>query len=209
MSKNKIHFWENYMDKNIKFDLTPTAYILHYIIVNPQANIIYEEWMPFHSIITLVEFIKYVALPSGYLSRYIGTMEKRIVLEALEDTDVLQILDETGDEYSLGISFKEAYHTIELIEKNPVWEEIKDFCITYNNHLDLKYGVYSEIQLFENIKQVGKELIEEYETDGMIDFLEEKFGVSKEEISYMFSNVDKNPFLLKKLISYLDSMVFI
>lgn len=206
---NRLHFWENYMDKNIKFDLTPDSYILHYIIVNPEANIIYEEWMPFHTENSLVEFFKYVALPSGYLSRYIGTMENRIVLEALEYNDVLQIIDETHSDDNLATNFKTDYKSIDEIEKNITWDDIKGFCRSYNKHLDLKYGVYSEVQVFENIKKVGKELIEEYERDDMIEFLEEKFGASKEEISYMFSSVDNNPFLLKKLISYLDSRVFI
>ena len=52
---------------------------------------------------------------------------------------------------------------------------------------------------------LGKELVSSFEKDGMLVELEKQMDLNKEEIEELFLNIDKNPFMLKKINTFLDN----
>lgn len=65
-------------------------------------------------------------------------------------------------------------------------------------------GIYLDLAIYKNIKSVGKALIEEYENENMLDYLEETFGVHKDDIEEVFENINENKFMQKKILSFLN-----
>ena len=60
------------------------------------------------------------------------------------------------------------------------------------------------MQLFENIKCVGNIIIKQYEDENMLDILESKFELSKDEIKDLFESIDNNKLVLKKILDLLN-----
>ena len=65
--------------------------------------------------------------------------------------------------------------------------------------------MFSGIQVYENIKEFGKQLVSDYEEQDMIDELERQMEMSKEEIVELFSNIENNSFMLKRINEFLNS----
>ena len=69
--------------------------------------------------------------------------------------------------------------------------------------------MFSGIEVYENIKEFGRQLVSDYEEQGMIDQLEIQMELSKDAIVELFSNIDNNPFMLKRINEFLNSKFLI
>ena len=63
----------------------------------------------------------------------------------------------------------------------------------------------SEEKFMENVNDIGKELVREFEDDNMLDELESHMDLKKNQILALFDGIDKNPFMLKRLGTYLSN----
>lgn len=212
MADNYIYYWKNYLKTEKEFKLTPNSYVIHFVVVNQASNDIYSEWLSFPSDKELIGFIKNVALPSGYYSKLFGEKDGYIFITASSYDEANELLRNNTykvDEKLIN-DFNEDYRIIEDIENSGLnMENINEFCNSYNSHLNGQDIVWSYIEIYENIKAVGLMLIKEYEEDGMIDQLENKLGMSKDQIIELFSNIDNNPFMMRRIKELLNNTIVI
>ena len=209
---NSIYYWRNQLQKGKKFDLRPNSFVVHFSIVNQSSNEIFSDWFSFPSEKELLNFIKYVVLPSGYYSNLFGEKDGCVFFEAESYNNVMQLLENNTYKVDKELisKFNHDYKMIEnVIDGEFSMENVKKFCDSYNSHLDYTNIVFSQIEVYENIKQVGFGLIEEYEKEGMLDELEEKMGMPKGQIIELFSTIDDNPFMMGKIKEFLSNITFI
>lgn len=67
------------------------------------------------------------------------------------------------------------------------------------------FGIFSKLEFFKNVNEIGKELVKEFEDDNMLDKLENNMDLNKNQILDLFDGIDKNPFMLRRLGTYLTN----
>lgn len=65
------------------------------------------------------------------------------------------------------------------------------------------------LEVYKNIKEVGRQLIKNYEEQNMIEELEDTFNFSIDEIENMFNKIEENVFLLKRIMPILYNLEMI
>ena len=84
-------------------------------------------------------------------------------------------------------------------------EGVKKYLELVNKYNDRNAKIFLELEFYKNVNMIGKGLIDEYEKENMLDYLEENMSLNKNEILSMFENIDKNMFMLKRLNTYLNN----
>lgn len=211
MSHNSVYYWKNFLEKDKAADVKPNSYVLNLHIVNQNTSGYFYKWYSFDTKEEVIGFIKFVALPSGYYSRIFGKEDNDVVIGAESYNSVLELLynNIVKVDEELIANYKTDYELIEEVEKNFTLDLLKKFCDSFNSHLNFRGTVFSGIEVYENIKEFGKQLVSDYEEDGMIEELEGQMELSKEEIVELFSNIESNQFMLKKINEFLDSKFLI
>lgn len=208
MENGTVYYWKNYLEKEKEFDLKPDSYILHFVIVNQDSNDVYSEWLSFTNDMELIGFLSYVVLPSGYCTNLFGSMEGTIFIVAETYDNIMELLRNNTYEVDQELTdrFDKDYKILENFENSGFnMDGINIFCDSYNSHLNNQDRVWSYIEIFENISDVGIKLIKDYEEDGMIDELENQLEMSKEQIAEMFLNINENPFMMKRIKELLNN----
>lgn len=192
------------MENDKDTDVKSYSYILNFYIINQNTDEIFYKWYFFDNTKDFLGFIKYIALPSGYYSR----IAREVVTAADSYDNVIELLynsSKKADEMLIS-NFTEDFSKIEDAEKNFSLKGLKSFCNSFNSHLDFFNGtVFSRIEIYENIKELGLELAAVYEEDRMIYELEKKMKMSREEIADFFSNIENNTFMIKNINKFLNS----
>lgn len=207
MSYNSVYYWRNFLEKDKENGVKANSYILNFYIINQNRNESFYKWYSFNNKSELLGFIKFVALPSGYFSRNFGEVDNEIIVTASNYEDTLEILNTSNLRVDdvLSNNFVEDYSIIEEIEKEFKLELLKKLCDSFNSHLDYKGIVFSGIQVYENIKEFAKQLVNDYEEQDMIDELERQMEMEKDKIIELFSNIEDNSFMLKRINEFLNS----
>jgi hypothetical protein len=207
MSINLIAYWRNWVKNNEDISITIDGYILKYSMVNQFSNIGVRNWVCCISKKKLCSFIKYLLLPSVIITKYIGIEEQEVYFDVCEYHEAIQIL-----EYSKVNGYEKAIETFctwyeeieELEEKGSDFESLRSFINKVSMEVDYRPSLYINLELFENIKLLGKTLIKEYENQEMLNILENITKLKKEELENLFENIDENEFMLKKMTTLLN-----
>ena len=207
MSESMIGFWENWLDEEIDLPITKDGYILKYCLVSEYTNEGVKDWICCSSDKRLFSFIKYLLIPSIFISRAIIKKEKNVFLDVMSYNETIDILCELcGDEEDIIVkTYIQWFDKAEQLEKEKAdFDKIAKFIKEINNSIHYSTGIYLDLAIYKNIKSVGKALIEEYENENMLDYLEELLGVDKEHIEEVFENINENKFMQKKILSFLN-----
>lgn len=207
MSDNLINFWEKWIEGEENLDITIDSIILKYSMINKRSNEGVKDWVCFTSKDKLFSFIKYLLLPSIQITRTIGVKESQVYLDVCDYEKTINLIETfkiNGYEQAIE-DYKRWIKKIEIIENNEYnFESTTNFINTIISEINSKEDTFLDIQLFENIKSVGHIIIKKYEEDNMLDILESKFELSKDEIEDLFKNIDNNKFMLKKILVLLN-----
>lgn len=207
MNEDLINYWEKWVEGEEDIDITIDGVMLKYIMLNKQSDDGVKDWVCFTSKEKLFSFIRYVLLPSIQISRTIGAREGEVYLDVCDSEKTIQLI-EALKVYNYEMAIKDYKRWIDELGKLENAEvnldNIKRFINEVISEVDEKEALYLEFMLFENIKCVGKELIEEYESNNMLDVLESKFELNKEEIIGLFDSIDDNKFMLKRVTTLLN-----
>lgn len=207
MSQNLIDYWRNIINNEEQVNLEPDGFIFKYTIVNMFSNEGVKNWVSCNSWKKLFSFVKYVILPSVQLSRVIGWKEETVVFGVFSYKTTVNILENCkidGSNTALA-AYKEAFQQADELEKGEFpFSDLKEFVLKMASDVDLEEGIYVSLDVFESIRSVGEELIEDYDNDNMLDYLEDFMEMSKEEILELFENINDNPFMKKKILSLLN-----
>lgn len=212
MGENLIPYWEAWLNDEIIIPISTNGFIINYAIFNLSSNEGVGDWICCNSKKKVFSFIKYVLLPCVLVNKIIGVQEKTVYLDVSDYNETIEILEETEfDGYKEAIEdYTTCFEALEKLEKEDAsWVEIKAVLNYINGKVDIEDGLFVNLQLYENIKSVGKTLIEEYEEQGLLEEFEEIMELKKAEIEELFDNIDKNQFMLKKISALLNSKVIL
>lgn len=207
MSEDLVNYWKKWIEGEDEVDLTIDGIILKYSMMNKQSKDGVKDWVCFTSREKLFSFIKYVLLPSIQISRTIGIKECEVYLDVCDYEKTIKLLEAFKvNNYEMAVEdYKRWLKEIEKLEKEDFnFEKTKDFINRIANEIETKEAVYLELQLFKNIKCIGKDLIEEYKKYNMLDVLESKFELNNDEIIGLFESIDDNKFMLKRITTLLN-----
>lgn len=207
MNESLIDFWKKWIDGVEEIDVTTDSIILRYSMINKRSNDEVKDWVCFASKDKLYSFIKYLLVPSIQLTRSIGIKESQVYFDVCEYDQTIKLLEtfKIGS-YERDIEdYKKWFEETEILENNKYdLENIRNFINRVSNEVANTADVFLELQLFENIKSIGNILIKQYEDENILDILESKFELSKEEINDLFESIDTNKFMLKRILVLLN-----
>lgn len=207
MEEQIVDYWKNKLEQEDICELKVNDYILHFAIINQKDNIGINKWFNFDSKNKLIGFIKYVAMPSIQISRAVANNEGNVGvhIDAIGYFDAVELLEVTNVKVKHIEEFENWFEGFKDYNEETDIKEIKSYIENINKAFDYRSEFLLSLDVYENIKSVGLELIKLYEEDGMIDVLEDQFNFSKEEIESIFNNVNKNIFLFKRIMSILNN----
>ena len=178
-----IYYWQNYLVNQDNADIKPNAYVLKFSLINSYSRDFFCNWYSFKSTQELIGFIKFVVIPSTYITEETYNNEKCDILREI----------------------RHDYEIINNLKNNFTLDKFKKFINITNSRGNKNFGIFSKLEFFKNVNDIGKELVREFEDDNMLDELENHMDLNKNQILALFDGIDKNPFMLKRLGTYLSN----
>ena len=101
-------------------DIKPNEYILKFSLINSYSRDFFCNWYSFKSQQEIIGFIKFVVIPSTYITKAFGKEEDTIFLDALEDYEAIEIIEESKNYNKLDIlkEIKQDYKIINSLKDN-------------------------------------------------------------------------------------------
>lgn len=211
MSSNQIGYWRNWINNKQEIPITEDGYIFRYTIANQCSNTWVKHWVCCTTQKKLYAFIKYVILPSIFISKNMGLKDGEVYLDVCEYNETIGILEHAAQEgYEKAIEdYTKWFGQMDnLEEKGGDLKDIRGFLtrVTSENHC--RNGLFLDLQVYENINFVGTALVREFEEDDMIEDLEDMMELSCEEIENLFENISDNKFMLRRIITLLNERLY-
>lgn len=206
-----IYYWQNYLINQENMEFKPDAYVLKLSLVNSYSRDYFCNWYSFKCIEELNSFIKYILIPSTYITKAFGKEEDTIFLDALDYFETMELMKDAENIYKLELinDIKYDYDFIEKLEKNFNVDNLKKFFYMTNERRHGDLGIFSKVEFFENVNEIGRDLVKEFEDDNMLEELESHMDLNKNQIIALFDGINNNPFMLKRLGTYLsNTLVF-
>ena len=176
-------------------------------MINSYSRDFFCNWYSFKSPQELIGFIRFVVIPSTYITKAFGREENTIFLDALDDYETIDLIEENenSDKYNILKEINYDYEMVKSLKSNFTLEKLKKFINITNARTNATFGIFSKLEFFTNVNEIGKELVKEFEDDDMLDELESHMDLNKKQILALFDGIDKNPFMLKRLGTYLSN----
>lgn len=202
-----IYYWQNYLSNQYNIDIKPDSYVLKFSLVNSYSRDFFCNWYSFKSPQELIGFIKFVVIPSTYITKTFGREENTIFLDALDYYETIDLIEENynSDKYNILREINYDYQMVKSLKSNFTLDKLKKFINITNTRANVVFGIFSKLEFFRNVNEIGKELVKEFEDDNMLDELESHMDLNKNQILALFDGIDKNPFMLKRLGTYLSN----
>ena len=123
-----IYYWRNYLINKDSIDIKPNEYILKFSLINSYSRDFFCNWYSFKSQQEIIGFIKFVVIPSTYITKAFGKEEDTIFLDALEDYEAIEIIEESKNYNKLDIlkEKKQDYKIINSLKDNLTLEKLKN-----------------------------------------------------------------------------------
>lgn len=208
---DSIYYWQNYLCKQDEMYIKPNAYVLKFSLINTYSKDVFCNWYSFKSYEALIGFIRYVVVPSSYITKVFGKEQETIFIDALNEEDTIELIEDSDIENKLDVilEINQEYNLLKSLKNNFTVDKMKRYINLVNINNSIKNNIFSNLEFFENVNVIGRELVKEFESDNMLSDLESHMSLNKKQIIDMFDGIDKNPFMLKKLNTYLtNTLVF-
>ena len=208
---DSIYYWQNYLCKQDEMYIKQNAYVLKFSLINTYSKDVFCNWYSFKSYEALIGFIRYVVVPSSYITKVFGKEQETIFIDALNEEDTIELIEDSDIENKLDVilEINQEYNLLKSLKNNFTVDKMKRYINLVNINNSIKNNIFSNLEFFENVNVIGRELVKEFEADNMLSDLESHMSLNKKQIIDMFDGIDKNPFMLKKLNTYLtNTLVF-
>ena len=208
---DSIYYWQNYLCKQDEMYIKPNAYVLKFSLINTYSKDVFCNWYSFKSYEALIGFIRYVVVPSSYITKVFEKEQETIFIDALNEEDTIELIEDSDIENKLDVilEINQEYNLLKSLKNNFTVDKMKRYINLVNINNSIKNNIFSNLEFFENVNVIGRELVKEFEADNMLSDLESHMSLNKKQIIDMFDGIDKNPFMLKKLNTYLtNTLVF-
>ena len=73
-------------------DIKPDSYVLKFALINSYSRDFFCNWYSFKSPQELIGFIRFVVIPSTYITKAFGREENTIFLDALDDYETIDLI---------------------------------------------------------------------------------------------------------------------
>ncbi len=208
MDEQIIYYWDKVLEEDKAQEPKINDYIVHFALINQYEDSGVNEWICCDSMNKLLGLVKYVILPSTQLSRAIIKNEKQsqICFGTMGYTDTIEAFDDVKSDVIFKVEYQDWFTELEKYNEETKLEVVRDILNDINKKVDYKDGVFLTVEVYKNIKDAGLQLLKDYDEEDMIDVLEDCFNFSKDEIENMFNNIDKNVFLLKRIMPILYNL---
>ena len=152
-----IYYWQNYLINQENMEFKPDAYVLKVSLVNSYSRDYFCNWYSFKCIQELISFIKYVLIPSTYITKVFGKEEDTIFLDALDYYETMELIQDAENIHKLELikDIKDDYDFIEDLKKKFSIEDLKKFFNMTNERRHGDVGILSKVEFFENVKEIG------------------------------------------------------
>lgn len=208
MINQSIHYWKSYFDKANEIGFKQGYYIIGFSLINKRKNDIYSKYLSVPNVEDIIAFIKFIALPSIYLSKVSAVLGRTNVvvvsgtegtLNLFKDNDLVDYL--LIDEYEKHVK---DIDSIKNFESSFLY--LKDLCenISFENEEEM---ILSKVEVYKDVKELGSTLISSYEKHNTVEELESLFQLKKEEILERFHNGEHNDFILKRAKKLLEEKI--
>ena len=189
MSKyDLIYYWQNYLINQENVEFKANSYVLKFSLINSYSRDYFCNWYSFKDSNELIGFFKYILDALGYY-------ETIDIIEESENDDKNEILQE----------IKEVYKILDNLKENFCIKKFKGFINKINERDIEKNSIFTRMEFFEDVKEIGRDLVKEFESDDMLDELEKQMDLNKNQIIDLFDGIEKNPFMLKRIGTYLSN----
>ena len=198
---DSIYYWQNYLCKQDEMYIKPNAYVLKFSLINTYSKDVFCNWYSFKSYEALIGFIRYVVVPSSYITKVFGKEQETIFIDALNEEDTIELIEDSDIKNKLDVilEINQEYNLLKSLKNNFTVDKMKRYINLVNINNSIKNNIFSNLEFFENVNVIGRELVKEFEADNMLSDLESHMSLNKKQIIDMFDGIDKNPFMLKKL----------
>ena len=206
MKEELIYYWKNRLNNEHNVDLKINDYIVHFFMINEVSCEGINEWINCDTFDKMESFIAFVILPSCQVSRALTEVDdNRVCVDIASYDETIELLTAINENTQLISEYSNWYDIVESCKEGDI-RRLKDLVGHINENVEWKNGILVGIEVFENIKVAGHELIKSYEEENMIDVLEDEFDLSLEEIKNIFDTVDKNEFFQKRVMFILNNL---
>ncbi len=208
MDEQIIYYWDNVLSEDKLQEPKINDYIVHFALINQYGNSGINEWICCDSMNKLLGLVKYVILPSIQLSRaeIKNENQSKICFGTMGYDDTLEVLDDIKYDIKFKSEYKDWFIQLEKHNEETQFEVIKNVFDDIDKKVDYEAGTVLTLEVYKNIKEVGRQLIKNYEEQNMIEELEDTFNFSIDEIENMLNKIDENVFLLKRIMPILYNL---
>ena len=208
MDENLLYYWDNLLSEEKQQEPKINDYIVHFALTNQYDNNGINEWICCDSMSKLLGLLKYVILPSTQLSRAIMHNENQseVGFGTVGYIETIELLENIKSDIKFKLEYEYWFKELEKYNSENEFESIRYIIDDINKKVDHKDGIFLTLEVYKGVKDVGLQLLKDYENEDMIDVLEDCFNFNKYEIENMFNNLDKNVFLLKRIIPILYNL---
>lgn len=208
MDEQIIYYWDNILNNDKVQEPKSNDYIVHFALINQYEDSIINKWICCDSMNKLLGLIKYVILPSIQLSRALIKDENQseICFGTMGYCDTIEAFNDIKSDIKFKVEYEDWFKALEKYNNEIEFDIVRSTLNDINKKVDYKEGVFLTLEVYENVKEVGLQLLKDYDEEDMIDVLEDCFNFSKDEIENMFNNLDKNIFLLKRIMPILNNL---
>ena len=138
-----IYYWKNYLMNQDEIDIKPNAYILKLSLINYYSRDLFCNWYSFSTAEELIGFIKFVAIPSIYVTKVFGKEENTIFLDALYDYETIEVIKQSDNSENDNIlkEIEDDYDFIDKLQNKFSIERVKKFVNNGNYKKEKDLGI--------------------------------------------------------------------
>ena len=116
---NLVYYWQNFLSNKENRYLRPNSYVIKFCIVNKFSYDFFCDWYSFSNVSRLISFLRYVVIPSTYITKAFGEEENIIFLDALDKDECIDYIDycESYAKNTIIKQMKNEYDFLNRVEK--------------------------------------------------------------------------------------------
>lgn len=189
--------------------ITQNSVIINPVILNSYSDQSESAWAVYPNPQSVLGFLKFIFLPTAFIGLINPEMEYQYYFEE----DLAELLDEFKDEnpdkQNLITKMEEFYFTL-----NDSWDDNNDLCLEklkqwsrgFNEEWLKLNGTALSFHVFSSPEEAAKYIIQVYEEDLGIDFLENDLGITKNDLlSITGEEIFQNAFMKRRFTEILTN----
>ncbi|MED3564386.1 hypothetical protein [Bacillus xiapuensis] len=208
--RNKIRqeeeLWDGLFDNQ---PISQNSLIINSVILNSYSNQSENAWAVYPNPQSVLGFLKFIYLPTAF----IGIIKPEIEYQYYFDDDLLDLLEEFKDENPENIDLiskmEKLYFSLEESwdeEHHLCLEKLKRWTAGFNGDWLKINATAVSFHVFSSPEEAAKYIIQVYEEDLGIDFLENDLGITKNELLKISGEeIFKNAFMKRRFTDILTN----